>query len=46
LTRHEFLPSSTAVDRNGKVAFLASQHLDGARSADNPESGQEGASLQ
>ena len=45
-TRHEFLPSSAAVDRNGKVAFLASQHIDGARSAGKAESGQEGASLQ
>jgi hypothetical protein len=45
-TRHEFLPSSAAVDRNGKVAFLVSQHIDGARSPGKAESGQEGASLQ
>jgi hypothetical protein len=46
LTRQELLPSSAAVDRNGKVAFLASQHIDGARSPGEAESGQEGASLQ
>jgi hypothetical protein len=45
-TRHEFLPSSAAVDRSGKVAFLASRHIDGGRSAGKVESGQEGASLQ
>jgi len=44
-TRHEFLPSSWAVDRNGKVAFLTSQHVDEARSPAKAQSGQEGASL-
>ena len=45
-TRQEFLPSSAAVDRNGKIAFLASQLIDGARSAGKAETGQDGASLQ
>jgi hypothetical protein len=43
-TRHEFLPSSAAVDRKGKVAFLLSQHIEG--SPGKAESEQEGASLQ